>query len=1278
MADANEDPAKRAVRICLHLFGRVNKVFLLFTNCVRVLLLPQLSRYQYRVYLTYALQVFTSDICIIFFSKALQEYYAMNNLLFLLSAGSLMPFAKVVVQLWSYIPCPPVAAVISNTALVIALVTLFVLGYGTYNGNPYVVYTYMTAVWPWMVLASMISRLFIERKAGKNPFSPLKEIPFLGLLGALSEVFTFMAIKDLTCTDCVCLLGMDHIIAAAVASAFLGKQRRRIHFRALKAYVMMMICTFLYSTAGSSKDAFSTLFSSSRLLFLTARFFKVLRSVFVKWKYAKFHRSKEPVKPPESGLLFYANQRPKIHRFVGFPSPMLLTLDCIFDSGLRDIEFHGMGPLGTEDLHSLTEFAYMLPFASLAAWLTEFSTLSLGLAPQIAAGGITAAVLAGEAVDAATKDGAATIQSSGSEAPNIAEAPGSTDNVYCFLLVILVCVSRLLRPTAMARTLFDRASPQNQWKYQPILIVAPVFCADVLMLNSHISKYQVVVILALGAINGVYRADLWNAFKRKFLLLTAQDLQYQNPSTLRALQKKTLLEVLNRTSTDDFGVMLMQTSVSHGSNIRELARDTNIQVWDPAPAATAAWKLAVSMVTKSLRRQKLLRKTKLSAKEEVYKYIEDLIHKMVFTAVDTAAGNGARMRIAGSLASVTAKRRALAKLRSLAITRRTLRAKRRAGQLAIAPANLATAGGILRNAKDIRASLDMGNTITERSRQLSALPAPPDWAGSTMGSANGGFAGPGPGPQLPMSLTSHHGGDTGGGMSPSGQFSPARTQDEFHMPGEAQDSVGDFSFDATMSAGGFAATMQSQLEATQCKRGVWSEGVYFSGGPPSGSLLIIAFGDAKRGQLGVEPSKGARHIARTCNLIVEELRGQQPVQVEAAGVASFVVGLAGQLWGFGSNRAMELGSRKEVSQISAPQRIKSVRAVKVAQVASSTSASGQAHTLVLGRNGEVHTFGASTSGALGQGPDVKQSGPLLLRFTSTIPIRQVAAGARHSMLLTDAGKLFSMGDNAHGQLGIDHKLGLNAIKSADTPTQVIGELAREEVIVKSVVCGDNYSLALTKDDQLYVWGANSNGQLGLQKLADQPLPQPQLDLQGLGICGLACGSRHSLAITDKGTRVWAWGSNVQGQLGIGVNRDGHQRSQPIIISALSNKKGFMITQVAAAACHSLAVNSIGEVYGFGDNSNGQLGFPTLTSKELLAPPNQLPQTQHQQVQMSTKQTRVKQMEDVRKANEIDQPRAFGDGVETLWLPACVVSLLQYRVKCVSTADLHSLAVAQTD
>lgn len=464
-------------------------------------------------------------------------------------------------------------------------------------------------------------------------------------------------------------------------------------------------------------------------------------------------------------------------------------------------------------------------------------------------------------------------------------------------------------------------------------------------------------------------------------------------------------------------------------------------------------------------------------------------------------------------------------------------------------------------------------------------------------------------------------------------------------------------------------SQQDSVNTREVSRGVWCDTFSMSGPPASGQLVIVALGDARRGQLGVEPAAGARLIARNQFLIVEELRGQQPVQVEAAGVASFVVETRGQVWAFGSNRSMELGSRKEVAQISSAQRVKSIRDVHCVQIVGSNSASGQAHTLALGSNGEVHTFGASSDGALGQGPDVRQAAPLLLRFSAQVKIKMICAGARHSMLLSDDGRLFTMGDNTHGQLGVEGKF----VPTLDFPTAVGGELGNDEIRVKFMAGGDNHSLAVTEDDRLYSWGGNANGQLALGKLSDQFLPQQVNFFAGLGVCAIACGARHSLALSSGGTKVWAWGSNVQGQLGVGQNRDseGCQRTLPCLVPTLSNRSDLRIIQVVAASYHSLALTAGGELYAFGQNSHGQLGFPTPGSvsavKDVGAITKQLGEEPEQT-------NRIRRHAKTKEEMEIS--RLFDYGADMLWLPVRVIAMAEYRVLSVSTADMHTLTIAQ--
>eukprot|EP00435_Cladocopium_sp_Y103_P026559 s1297_g6.t1 len=98
----DENGLKRLIRICLNLGVRVNKAFLLLTKCLQILLLPQLSAYQYRAYLVYILQVLGSESFQLLLAKSLQSYYYVENLLLLLSVGSCLPFLRA----WNSHPIP--------------------------------------------------------------------------------------------------------------------------------------------------------------------------------------------------------------------------------------------------------------------------------------------------------------------------------------------------------------------------------------------------------------------------------------------------------------------------------------------------------------------------------------------------------------------------------------------------------------------------------------------------------------------------------------------------------------------------------------------------------------------------------------------------------------------------------------------------------------------------------------------------------------------------------------------------------------------------------------------------------------------------------------------------------------------------------------------------------------------------------------------------------------------------------------------------------------------
>ena len=79
-------------------------------------------------------------------------------------------------------------------------------------------------------------------------------------------------------------------------------------------------------------------------------------------------------------------------------------------------------------------------------------------------------------------------------------------------------------------------------------------------------------------------------------------------------------------------------------------------------------------------------------------------------------------------------------------------------------------------------------------------------------------------------------------------------------------------------------------------------------------------------------------------------------------------------------------------------------------------------------------------------------------------------------------------------------------------------------------------MAVLENGEVYGWGYNGNGQLGLGNNINQLNPQRVTGLQGVVVTSVVCGYAHTLAVTDEGS-LYAWGANSYGQLGTGQATD---------------------------------------------------------------------------------------------------------------------------------------------
>ncbi|KAK6922074.1 Regulator of chromosome condensation, RCC1 [Dillenia turbinata] len=128
-------------------------------------------------------------------------------------------------------------------------------------------------------------------------------------------------------------------------------------------------------------------------------------------------------------------------------------------------------------------------------------------------------------------------------------------------------------------------------------------------------------------------------------------------------------------------------------------------------------------------------------------------------------------------------------------------------------------------------------------------------------------------------------------------------------------------------------------------------------------------------------------------------------------------------------------------------------------------------------------------------------------------------------------------------------------------------------------------------EEIWSWGAGTDGQLGTGRLEDELIPQllqSSLFSAASPISTLACGGAHVLALTSDG-KVITWGRGTSGQLGHG---DILSCSQPSYVKSLDN---FAISYVSAGWAYSAFVSDGGRLFTCGDGSFGQLGHGTYES-----------------------------------------------------------------------------------
>jgi alpha-tubulin suppressor-like RCC1 family protein len=238
---------------------------------------------------------------------------------------------------------------------------------------------------------------------------------------------------------------------------------------------------------------------------------------------------------------------------------------------------------------------------------------------------------------------------------------------------------------------------------------------------------------------------------------------------------------------------------------------------------------------------------------------------------------------------------------------------------------------------------------------------------------------------------------------------------------------------------------------------------------------------------------------------------------------------------------------------------------------------GDDHSFAIDSEGMVYAAGRNNDGKLGLGNGYSYGVFIGVLSLSGKTIIAMAAGDDHSLALTNDGRVYATGENAHGQLGLDDNTYCRYIF-----TEVASLRARGKRII-AIAAGANHSLVLDSDGRVYAAGSNEHGQLGLDYRTNRNVFIEVSSLNGKTIVAIAAGFLRSFAIDSDG-RVYGAGWNENAQAGLG------DRNNRYVFTEVSSLSGKQIVAMSTGYNHSLALASDGKVYATGDNEYGQLGL----------------------------------------------------------------------------------------
>ena len=273
----------------------------------------------------------------------------------------------------------------------------------------------------------------------------------------------------------------------------------------------------------------------------------------------------------------------------------------------------------------------------------------------------------------------------------------------------------------------------------------------------------------------------------------------------------------------------------------------------------------------------------------------------------------------------------------------------------------------------------------------------------------------------------------------------------------------------------------------------------------------------------------------------------------------------GNVFTFGHNGSGELGFDKDILFLHFPQRIPNLP--KIIQISC-----GASHCMFLSENNELYCFGCNFDGQLGFVN--RENHYLPQKIDSLQDIEFVECGEEYTICKqTNNNNIFVWGNNDFGQLGTGNTdTQFTPFHCSNWPDNII-----------DIKCGRCHTLILTSNQDVYSCGNNYDGQLGRSSFLNSfNIPHKIINIPN--ITRIECGFNHSLCI-DINNDLYVFGDNSSGQLGL--NDTCGKVHYPTKNILLSN-----VIDISKGGDHTFVKTLNNEIYAFGRNNFSQLGIKT--------------------------------------------------------------------------------------